>query len=84
VQFLVSISAEFCVQVRHFDIIEQLVSILEDPKLQDGFMDSPDVQGTGDDRVFGELNTGLWWERTQDAAPEVMSCTFLVYKHQIF
>jgi hypothetical protein len=53
VQFLVSISAEFCVQVRHFDIIEQLVSILEDPKLQDGFMDSPDVQGTGDDRVRG-------------------------------
>jgi hypothetical protein len=26
----------------------------------------------------------LWWERTQDAAPEVMSRTFLVYKHQIF
>jgi hypothetical protein len=66
------------VQVRHFDIIQQLVSILEDPNLQDGFMDSPDVQGTGDDRVFGELNTGMWWERSQEAAPEVISVIFLI------
>ena len=59
-------------QVRHFDMVMQAVSILEDETLQDGFMESPDIRGTGDSRVFGELNTGLWWESTQEDAPEVI------------
>jgi hypothetical protein len=42
-------------------MVMQAVSILEDETLQDGFMESPDIRGTGDSRVFGELNTGFWW-----------------------
>ena len=53
-------------------MVMQAVSILEDETLQDGFMESPDIRGTGDSRVFGELNTGLWWESTQEDAPEVI------------
>lgn len=53
-------------------MVMQAVSILEDETLQDGFMESPDIRGTGDSRVFGELNTGFWWESTQEDAPEVI------------
>ena len=53
-------------------MVMQAVSILEDETLQDGFMEFPDIRGTGDSRVFGELNTGFWWESTQEDAPEVI------------
>ena len=53
-------------------MVMQAVSILEDETLQDGFMELPDIRGTGDSRVFGELNTGFWWESTQEDAPEVI------------
>ena len=53
-------------------MVMQAVSILEDETLQDGFMEVPDIRGTGDSRVFGELNTGFWWEYTQEDAPEVI------------
>ena len=52
--------------------MQQVVSILEDPRLQDGFMTAPDVKGTGDTRVFGEMNTGMWWEETQKLIPQVI------------
>ena len=53
-------------------MVMQAVSILEDETLQDGFMEFPDIRGTGDSRVFGELNTGFWWESTQEDAHEVI------------
>ena len=70
-------------QVRHFDMVMQAVSILEDETLQDGFMELPDIRGTGDSRVFGELNTGFWWESTQEDAPEVIFVHILMIFHQI-
>ena len=42
----------------YFDIIDQAVTIIEDPKLQEGFATASNVHGEGDNRVFGELNTG--------------------------
>ena len=63
-------------------MVMQAVSILEDETLQDGFMEFPDIRGTGDSRVFGELNTGFWWESTQEDAPEVIFVHILVILHQ--
>ena len=45
-------------QVQYFDPVWQIVSILQDPDLQEGFLAAPDVRGVGDDRVYGEMNTG--------------------------
>ena len=53
-------------KVEHFDLLLQVVSILQDPKLQDGFMTKPDVRGTDGDRVYGEMNTGVWWEEVAE------------------
>ena len=61
----------------YYDPILQAVSILEDEKLQDGFMTASVVEGVGDERIYSELNTGLWWERTQMLIPEVFFISFL-------
>jgi hypothetical protein len=60
------------------------VSILQDPKLQDGFMTKPDVRGTDGDRVYGEMNTGVWWEDTQKQIPDVKLTDFLQYFDLIY
>jgi hypothetical protein len=60
------------------------VSILQDPNLQDGFMSKPDVRGVGDERVYGEMNTGLWWEETQEQIADVKLYFVLHYFDNIF
>lgn len=60
-------------QVQYFDVIWQIISILRDPDLQEGFLTEPNIQGAGDARQFGEMNTGAWWSRTQMEAPEASS-----------
>lgn len=60
-----------CVQVDYFDVIQQAVSILADSRLMDGFMTKPDVQYVDGVRIYGEMNTGTFWEGSQQNAPEV-------------
>jgi|NorSeaMetagenome_1021524.scaffolds.fasta_scaffold711424_1 hypothetical protein len=64
-------------QVQYFDPVWQIVSILQDPDLQEGFLAAPDVRGVGDDRVYGEMNTGSWYVDTQEEAPEVLVILYI-------
>jgi hypothetical protein len=57
--------------VDYFDIVQQIVSILEDKTLQAGFLEYADVRGAGNDRVYGEMNTGTFWEETQKLLKKV-------------
>ena len=50
-------------------MVSQVVSILEDDTMQEGFMTEADVRGEGSSRVRGEMNTGDWWEETEKEAP---------------
>lgn len=54
-------------QVQYTDILWQVTSLLAAPALQDGFMTTSDVADDegGGGRKYGELNRGLWWERTE-------------------
>ena len=64
-------------KVEYFDMIKQAVSILQDHRLQDGFMTKPDIVGTGSDGVYGKMNIGRWWEDTQKRNPPVFILYFL-------
>lgn len=59
-------------QVDYFDCIEQAVSILADSRLTEDFMTQPGVQYVNEDRVYGEMNTGAFWEGAQEKAPRVI------------
>ena len=55
----------------YFDIVDQAVSIIQDPRLQDGFMTDTDIRNENGFRVYGEMNTGQCWEEAQKQAPTV-------------
>jgi hypothetical protein len=57
--------------VDYFDIVDQAVSIIQDPRLQDGFMTDTDIRNENGFRVYGEMNTGHCWEQAQKEAPKV-------------
>jgi hypothetical protein len=49
----------------------QIVSLLKDPDLQEGFLTAPNVQyDDNGDRVLEEMNTGNFWVETQKLAPQ--------------
>jgi hypothetical protein len=70
--------------VDYFDIIDQAVTIIEDPKLQEGFATASHLQGEGDNRVFGELNTGDNFVAAETESPEVNAFTntvlFIIFR----
>jgi hypothetical protein len=57
--------------VDYFDVVDQAVSIIQDPSLQDGFMTHTDIRHENGFRVYGEMNTGQCWEEAQKQADEV-------------
>jgi hypothetical protein len=58
-------------------MVDQIVSILGDDRLQEGFLTKPDIKLDAGERIYGELNTGEFWEGAQMEAPPV-TYTFLL------
>ena len=49
----------------HQNILAQAANLLDGSLVDDTFMVQPDVKQAEDgSRLFTELNTGLWWEKT--------------------
>lgn len=62
-------------------MVDQIVSILCDARLQEGFLTEPDIKLDAGERIYGELNTGEFWEGAQKEAKPVtltFSFTFLL------
>ena len=51
------------------NILWQVASLLAAPTLQEGFMTVSEVleDENGGGRLYGELNRGKWWERTENS-----------------
>ena len=69
-------------QVEYICPLYQAASLLSDPDLKDGFLDSYNELEVDGERAYSELNTGDWWKDTEAIQPEVMLyliCKYIMY-----
>jgi hypothetical protein len=72
------------ISVQYKNLLWQVASLLAAPSLQDGFLTNAEVleDTFSSTRLFGELNRGLWWQRTEESGevPEgAILCPLVLY-----
>lgn len=53
------------IQVEYTDILWLAVKLYNDPTLKENLVTKFERKEAGRERQYTELNTGLWWERTE-------------------
>ena len=68
-------------QVRYANILALASRLLDSSLANEGFLSKSDVHYSNGERVYGEMNRGQWWERTEASSkfPAVASIAIQSY-----